>query len=776
MNPKVTQSHLQKPAFIYVRQSTMGQVRYHQESTERQYALKHRAQEMGWLPHQVKMLDGDLGMSGARTEGREDFKSLVAEVSMQNVGAIFAIEVSRLARSCADWHRLLELCAYSGTLIIDEDGCYNPAEFNDQLLLGLKGTMSQAELHFIRARLYGGKLNKAKKGELRFPLPIGFCFDEQDRIIIDPDEEVRGAVSMIFSAFRETGSAYGVVHKFVKLGLRFPKRSYGGVWQGKLVWGGLTHARVLSVLRNPSYAGVYAFGRYHYAKEISSEGKIISRPKVRPMQDWQVKIDDHHEGYISWDEYLKNESLLQNNRTNGEPMILSGAAREGLALMQGLLLCGTCGRRLSPRYTGNGGIYPTYQCNWRRREGLSTSSCMSVRCADVDAVVVQRIFDLLKTDQLQIAIQALTQLEKRDAAASKQWQMKIERAEYETQLAQKRYEEVDPGNRLVAATLERRWNEALVKLEELKTAADQLQQDTGLSITTEQKSQILALAKELPKLWNASTTQPQDRKRILRLLLSDITVEKRQPKSLILHIRWHGGATEDVPVTLPPDQPDVVRYPDEFIARIRDLAKAQSDPDIAAFLNRENKLSSTGKPFTASMISWIRFKHRIKSPLPDDGEFTVAQLAAKFGVSQHVVYYWLERKLLDARRIGESGPYFIMIDDDTERKLKSYVADSPKLSKKTRCRSHIDSTAGPPKAGELTVAQIASRFGVSNHVVYYWIECNHLSARRSRAGGPLCIMMDEQTAERLQQWVKNSSRLQKKISKSSQKKTARGAK
>jgi DNA invertase Pin-like site-specific DNA recombinase len=317
MHHKVTQDHLQKPVFIYVRQSTMGQVRYHQESTERQYALKHRAEEMGWLPHQIKVLDGDLGKSGARADGREDFKGLVAEVSMQNVGAVFAIEVSRLARSCADWHRLLELCAYTGTLIIDEDGCYNPAEFNDQLLLGLKGTMSQAELHFIRARLYGGKLNKAKKGELRFPLPVGFCFDEKDRIVLDPDEEVRGAVTMIFSAFRETGSAYGVVHKFAKLGLRFPKRSYGGVWQGKLVWGGLTHARVLGVLKNPSYAGVYAFGRYHYVKEISPEGKIISRPKVRPMQDWQVKIDGHHESYISWDEYLKNQSLLQSNRTNG---------------------------------------------------------------------------------------------------------------------------------------------------------------------------------------------------------------------------------------------------------------------------------------------------------------------------------------------------------------------------------------------------------------------------------------------------------------------------
>jgi len=775
MHHKVTQDHLQKPVFIYVRQSTMGQVRYHQESTERQYALKHRAEEMGWLPHQIKVLDGDLGKSGARADGREDFKGLVAEVSMQNVGAVFAIEVSRLARSCADWHRLLELCAYTGTLIIDEDGCYNPAEFNDQLLLGLKGTMSQAELHFIRARLYGGKLNKAKKGELRFPLPVGFCFDEKDRIVLDPDEEVHGAVTMIFSAFRETGSAYGVVHKFAKLGLRFPKRSYGGVWQGKLVWGGLTHARVLGVLKNPSYAGVYAFGRYHYVKEISPEGKIISRPKVRPMQDWQVKIDGHHESYISWDEYLKNQSLLQSNRTNGEPMIVTGAAREGLALLQGLLLCGTCGRSLHPRYTGNGGIYPTYQCNWRRREGLSTTSCMSVRCADIDAVVVQRIFELLKNDQLQIAIEALTELEKRDATVSKQWQMKIERAEYETQLAQKRYEEVDPSNRLVAASLERRWNDALAKFEELKQSAARIQQDAALSITAEQKSQIMSLAKDLPKLWKASTTQPQDRKRILRLLLKDITVEKLARKSLVLHIRWQGGATADIPVELPPDQPDVVRYPAEFVERIRDLAKGHCDPGIVVILNAEGKLSSTGKPFTPSMISWIRFKHKIPSPAPNVDELTVADVAAKFGVSHHVVYYWIERDFLSVRRIGETGPLCIKFDEHTERKLQDYVNNSPKLRKRTN-RSQMDSTSGPPRPGEFTVAQLATNFRVSNYVVYYWIENGHLPARRTRAGGPLCAVLDDQTEEKLRKWVRNSSKLRKNFSKSSQKNTVGGAK
>src|ERR1700750_1393169 len=250
MREKITHDHLTKPAYLYLRQSTMGQVRHQRESTERQYALKEKACHLGWPADQVRILDGDLGISGAAMTLREDFKTLVADVSMGKVGAVFALEASRLSRSNTDWHRLLELCALTGTLIIDEDGCYDPADFNDQLLLGLKGTMAQAELHFLRARLQGGKLNKAKKGELRFPLPLGFCYDEECQIILDPDEEVRGVVNLVFRLFRETGSAFAVMQRFVESGLRFPKRAYGGAWNGKIIWGRLTHGRVLSMLKN----------------------------------------------------------------------------------------------------------------------------------------------------------------------------------------------------------------------------------------------------------------------------------------------------------------------------------------------------------------------------------------------------------------------------------------------------------------------------------------------------------------------------------------------
>src|SRR5246500_868629 len=261
MNPKIAEHHHSRSAYVYLRQSTPGQVLHHQESTERQYALREKAEELGWSQAAIRTLDGDLGKSGAQMAGREDFKTLVADVSMGQVGAVFALEASRLSRSDLDWHRLLQLCALTQTLVIDEDGCYDPSDFNDGLLLGLKGTMAQAELHFLRARLLGGKLNKARKGELRFTLPVGYCYDEQAGIIPDPGEEVRAAVELVFRFFRETGSAYAVVQRFFENGLRFPKRAYGGAWDGRLLWGRLMHSRVLSILKNPCYAGMYVFGR-----------------------------------------------------------------------------------------------------------------------------------------------------------------------------------------------------------------------------------------------------------------------------------------------------------------------------------------------------------------------------------------------------------------------------------------------------------------------------------------------------------------------------------
>jgi len=678
MIAKIKTHHKQKMAYVYLRQSTMGQVLHHQESTERQYALRERALDCGWTPEKIRVLDGDLGLSGSQMSNRQDFKTLVADVSMNKVGAIFALEASRLSRSSADWNRLFDLCSLTDTLIIDEDGFYDPSEFNDQLLLGLKGMMSQAELHFIRARLQGGKLNKAHKGMLCFPLPVGLCHDEQGGTVLDPDEEVRCAVRLVFETFSETGSAYAVMQRFGHRHLRFPKRAYGGVWNGKLIWGRLTYNRVLGLLKNPSYAGAYVYGRYRSKKLISTDGSVYAKIERTPVDEWQVLIKDHHEGYISWEEYLHNTVLLQANQTNGVETMLSGAAREGLALFQGVLICGVCGRRLTVRYQGNGGLYPVYECVWRKNEGLSATSCMSFRCDAIEPALTKRVFEVLEPKQIEIGVKSLQELKRRNEGVDNQWRMRVQRAEYESQLAQRRYEEVDPSNRLVAATLEKRWNDALMSLEEVKQQHLVYRQQQHLELSQEQTNRILALAQDLPRLWNAPTTQAKDKKRMLRLLIKDITVEKLlNPKRLLLHVRWQGGATEDIQCEIPMKIQDRLRYKSQFLSRLRTLATQHTDAEIANTLNQEGLKSSTGKVFTVSIIKRIRYAYDIPAPqLKYPNELTVQEVADKLEVSTGVVYYWIERGYLEARRIQNGYPLWITLSSQKERELRSRTAQS----------------------------------------------------------------------------------------------------
>jgi DNA invertase Pin-like site-specific DNA recombinase len=679
MTDKITPQHLQRMAYVYVRQSSMGQVRHHHESTERQYALQDRARSFGWLPSRIKVLDGDLGCSGSSTNDRTDFKALVVDVSLGNAGAVLALEASRLARSNADWHRLIEICGITRTLIIDEDGCYDPSDFNDGLLLGLKGTMAQAELHFIRSRLQGGKLNKAKKGELRFPLPVGYVFDEANRIVKDPDEQVRRAIEFVFTAFHQAGSAYAVVQRFSREDLLFPRRSYGGVWAGKLQWGRLTDSRVLGILKNPSYAGIYAFGRYRCVKEILEDGEVRSRIARMPRDEWLVEIRDHHEGYTSFEQHLKNLDTIERNRTNPEEAVLSGPAREGLAMLQGLLICGCCGRRLTPRYRGNGGLYPIYECNWRKREGLSKTSCMSVQCGYLDRAVEERVWQIVSEEHLNVALDAYGILQERQQQVSAQWKLRLQRAEYEAQLAQKRYEQVDPENRLVASTLEQRWNDALIELEDVQNQIAELQQKENV-LTSRQRDDVLKLAQDLPRLWKSKGTSTKDKKRILQLLIQDITVEKPERGRAILHLRWQGGQSEDLDAELPRTAAERWRHSDALVQRVRELAHNYSDHEIAAQLNAEGLTSNKGNPFTRSSISWIRHKHAIppvdkKKP----GEQTVQEVSQQFGVSPGVVYYWIANQIIPARRLNHGSPYWITITPQKDGELKQRVRESNRI-------------------------------------------------------------------------------------------------
>ncbi|HVT87737.1 MAG TPA: recombinase family protein [Tepidisphaeraceae bacterium] len=683
MNNKIQSQHLNLPAYIYLRQSTPRQLLHHQESTQRQYALQEKAKELGWLPHLIRVLDGDLGQSGSSPDApREDFKTLVADVSMGKVGAIFALEASRLSRCCADWHRLLELATLGGTLIIDEDGCYDPSDFNDQLLLGLKGTMSQAELHFMRARLQGGRLSKARKGELRIPLAVGLFHDELGRIVLDPDQQVQQIVRQLFDSFRQTGSAYGVAHDFADKNLLFPKRIHGGAWDGELQWERLSTSRALSALKNPAYAGVYAYGQRRYIRRPDADGTIHRHTSKLPMESWAVKIDNHHPAYIDWPTFLENQAMLRKNQTVSGSTPLPGPVREGRGLLQGLLLCARCGRRLGVRYHGDGGARCRYLCGRLLSEGLSSRTCMSLSADPLDQAVSLRAIEAMQPMHIEIALKAIEQFHHQQEITNRQWQLRLERAGYEAALAQRRYEKVDPDNRLVAATLETQWNEALAELDRLRKQYEEQQQNEA--VTAQEQESIRRLAHDLPALWNAPSTQARDRKRILRLLIKDITVEKLEdPRQTVLHLRWQGGACEDIVVQAKQPSGNGLRYPTDVVEQVRQMASSMHDGQIAAELNRREMHSATNKPFTSEMIRWIRHRHDVPGPsFKRCDELTVREMCEKFGVSHHVVYYWIERGIVSARRATAGSAWLIALNAEKELELNRRLEQSTQIHRR----------------------------------------------------------------------------------------------
>jgi hypothetical protein len=516
---------------------------------------------------------------------------------------------------------------------------------------------------------------------LRFPVPVGFVYDA-DKIVLDPDQEVQGAVRAVFELFEQENSAYRVVQRFHQLGLRFPRRAYGGAWDGKLIWGRLTHSRVIGVLANPCYAGTYVFGRYQSCKKIDATGEICSQSRRMPEDQWRVVIPDHHQGYITRDQFRANRTRLADNRTNIET--LAGPAREGLCLLQGLLLCGICGRRLTVRYTGSRGLYPTYECNSRTRDGPPLRHCMSLPAGPLDDAITERVLTAVTPFTIKLALEALANLEQRDKLVSTQWRWRIERARYEAELAERRYEEVDPSNRLIASTLEKRWNDAMQRMADLEAELATFERQTMRSVTEEQKQKILQLGRDFPRLWKAKTTSTCDRKRMLRLLIRDVTVVKDpEPRLLRLQICWQGGATEVLEVRQRPKRQDAIRYPDTFVAKIRDMAKIYNNREIVELLNGEGLTSSTGKPFTLEMISWIRYKHRIPAPLPPAGTLTVGQVRQRYGVSLWVVHYWIERGIVSAVHRKRNTPYAITINADVDRRLREWVANSGHLRRVT---------------------------------------------------------------------------------------------
>lgn len=637
---KITSGHRDRAALVYLRQSSMAQVREHTESTMRQYGLADEAVRLGWARPDVEVIDTDLGVSGRWGVMREGFDHLVVRVCRGEVGAIFGIEISRLARSNADVARLMELARITDTLLIDPDGVYDPADVNDRMLLGLKGTIGEVELHVMAGRLQEAKRAAAARGELRTPLPVGYLHDEAGDVVIDPDVEVQAAVADVFTAFAACGSAYGVVAAFADR--RFPLRAYGGVWAGQLRWGRLTHARVTGILKNPAYAGAYVFGRYSSRRSIDPHGKVHTAMVARPRAQWPVLITEHHEGYITWAHYLANEAKLAANRTN------TGARppREGNALCQGIIHCGGCGKPMRTNYHSD--QRPSYECS-SRADRATTPTCRSVVAATVDTAVAAALLQALTPEQVALALSAADEVAGRHQRVSRAAELAVERARYDADRAERAFHACEPENRLVARSLEARWETRLAAVAEAN-AALQAAHETLPPLPS--RADLERLAANLPGLWHAPTTSSKDRKRLLRTLISDVTLLPETRRDQIrIGIRWHTGATDELHAARVVHPGTAKRTVPQAVEVIKRLGPTMSNHDLVTHLNTAGLRTGHGRPFDIAAVQWVRHAYHIPPPHPyAAGEISVAEAAHRLGCSTSVVYYWIENAQLDARR------------------------------------------------------------------------------------------------------------------------------
>jgi DNA invertase Pin-like site-specific DNA recombinase len=669
---KITSSHRERTALVYPRQSSMAQLREHTESTRSQYALADTAAALGWPRSDIEVIDADLGISGKWGVPREGFTELVTRVCTGEVGAIFAIEITRLARSNADVARLAEFARITGTLLIDPDGVYDPADVNDRVLLGFKGTLGEMELHVMAQRLHANKRAAAGRGELRTPLPAGLVHDDAGDIVIDPDAEVQAAIRDLFAAFTASGSAYGVVAAFAAR--RFPLRAYGGAWAGQLRWGRLTCARVLGVLKNPCYAGAYVHGRYTSRRTVEPGGTVHTTITERPRAEWPVLIKDHHEGYITWADYLANEARLAANRTN------AGARppREGSALCQGIIYCGSCGKPMRTSYHTN--ARPSHEC--ARADRLTTPTCRSVAAATVDDAVAGALLDALTPEQVALALSAADEVAGRHQRASRAAELAVERARYEADRAGRAFSQVEPENRLVARSLEARWEARLAALAEagqaLQDARDALPPLPG-------RAELEKLAADLPGLWHAPETSTKDRKRLLRTLIADVTVLPEPDHAKVrIGIRWHAGATDELRMARAVHTGTARRSMPPAVEMVRQLGPVTPAAELAGQLNAAGMTTGNGRPFDARAVQWIRHAYHIPAPAPyADGEVSAAEAARQLGCSTGVIYYWIQAGQLDARR-GPGNRLCITWNDPIQAACRDRITASGHLNPAAR--------------------------------------------------------------------------------------------
>jgi DNA invertase Pin-like site-specific DNA recombinase len=631
---KVGADHLRRDAFLYVRQSSLRQVFENTESTKRQYALRERAVALGWPIERVHVIDSDLGLSGAQARDRDGFQHLVTEVALGHAGIVLGLEVSRLARNNADWHRLLELAAMSRTLILDEDGVYDPASFNDRLLLGLKGTMSEAELHILKSRLQGGILNKARRGELEMPLPVGLVYDGASRVVLDPDRQVRDSVAMLFEVFRDLGSASAVVRRLRAQEVMFPRRIRRGIGKGDLLWGALDVSRALQILHNPRYAGAFAYGRSRIA--FNAQLRPVQRQVKQP--DWPVLIRDAHEGYIDWPEFERNQHKLRQN-LGFSPGERGSMPREGNALLQGKLLCGKCGSRMRVHYEKlSGQLRPYYRCTQEivRRAG---KPCQWVHGLAVDEAIGALLLQTVAPAAIEVALAVQEEIAQRIEQAAARRQAQLERARYEAELARRRYAKVDPDNRLVADALEAEWNQRLRELDNLQREHERQHHDEQAQLDAPARQRIIDLARDFPRVWNDSRTSALERKRMLALLIEDVTLVAGP--SIAVHVRWRGGRTQSLCVDKPRPIAQIRKTAPEVVKLIDELLETSTDTQVAARLNELGHRNWRGESFSPKKVIVVRNAYKLRSRferLRQRGMLTGEEMAQRLAVSSTTIH------------------------------------------------------------------------------------------------------------------------------------------
>jgi DNA invertase Pin-like site-specific DNA recombinase len=724
---KIGRSHLDRAAMIYLRQSTLMQVREHGESTARQYGLAGEAARLGWSPARIEVIDCDLGLSGRTATHREGFRDLLGRVCAGEAGAVFGLEISRLARSNADLSRLLEVARLTDTLVIDADGIYDLADINDRLLLGLKSQMSEAELHFLHTRLDGARLAAAERGQLQLPLPVGYVYDDT-QVVKDPDEEIAAAVSDMFAAFTATGSAYGVVTAFA--GRRFPAGR-----AGERTWGPLTYSRVVHLLHNPAYAGAYAFGRHRTRQHIDADGGVRSRTRAVARDQWQVLIRDHHQGYITWEQYLAIEAKMAANQTSGG----ARPPREGGALCQGIIYCG-CGRHMGVSYHAGNRAY--YTCR-ARSDRQTTPGCQYVSTAAVDAAVTGALFTAIAPAELALAIAAAGEVTTRRQRVTRAAELAAERARYQADRAERAFSACEPENRLVARTLETRWEARLAELADAQAAlAAQLREQAPLP----EPGQLAETAARLPDLWHAPTTTARDRKRLLRTLLASIIVMPAgDPAHLRIGLQWNSGATSELLIQRYQQQP---RTSPAAIDLARQLGPAMNNTDLAAALNTAGHRTAHSRPFDAGSAGNLRQYYKIPSPRPvSHDELTISEAAAKTGVSIQTIKYWIDRGYLTAHR-GPTGLWAIPFTPDVEAACRQRAARS--------IHQHKDIIREPRRDGEYSITETAARLGINPPRIYAWIKEGTLTARRG-PGARLWITLTPQAETECRHRIANGT-------------------